>query len=196
MDLEKTSGARLVGCVTALHSFAQIWPQLLVEHAISLERPQRTTSSAQSLYKSNSVTRFIVTQAKAATSATSKTPSNTVMSTKSIKSIANAKNIDTLLVANETETEKINLPPDSVQDKTAFIFNNLSQLNLTSKCEEVKEILIKEYYPWMSQYLVLKRASIEINFHTLYSNFLDALKMPELLILTTNETFRNIKVLL
>jgi CCR4-NOT transcription complex subunit 1 len=137
-----------------------------------------------------------VTQAKAATSATSTTPSNTVMSTKSIKSIANATNIDTLLVANETETEKINLPPDSVQDKTAFIFNNLSQLNLTSKCEEVKEILIKEYYPWMSQYLVLKWASIEINFHTLYSNFLDALKMPELLILTTNETFRNIKVLL
>lgn len=153
-------------------------------------------TSAQSLYRSNSVTGNIVTQAKAATSSTSTTPSNTVMSTKSIKSIANATNIDTLLVANESESDKINMPPDSVQDKTAFIFNNLSQLNLTSKTEEIKEILFKEYYPWMSQYLVLKRASIEINPHTLYSNFLDALKMPELLILTTNETFRNIKVLL
>ena len=153
-------------------------------------------TSAQSLYRSNSVTGNIVTQAKAATSSTSTTPSNTILSTKSIKSIANATNIDTLLVANETEVEKITNPPDSVQDKTAFIFNNLSQLNLTSKTEEIKEILLKEYYPWMSQYLVLKRASIEINFHTLYSNFLDALKMPELLILTTNETFRNIKVLL
>lgn len=153
-------------------------------------------TSAQSLYRSNSVTGNIVTQAKAATSSTSTTPSSTALSTKSIKSIANATNIDTLLVANETESDKINMPPDSVQDKTAFIFNNLSQLNLTSKCEEIKEILIKEYYPWMSQYLVLKRASIEINFHTLYSNFLDALKMPELLTLTTNETFRNIKVLL
>lgn len=153
-------------------------------------------TSAQSLYRSNSVTGNIVTQAKATTSATSTTPSNTVMSTKSIKSIANATNIDTLLVANETETDKITTPPDSVQDKTAFIFNNLSQLNLTSKTEEIKEILLKEYYPWMSQYLVLKRASIEINFHTLYSNFLDALKITELLILTTNETFRNIKVLL
>lgn len=153
-------------------------------------------TSAQSLYRSNSVTGNIVTQAKAATSSTSTTPSSTVLSTKSIKSIANATNIDTLLVANETESEKITNPPDSVQDKTAFIFNNLSQLNLTSKTEEIKEILLKEYYPWMSQYLVLKRASIEINFHTLYSNFLDALKMPELLILTTNETFRNIKVLL
>ncbi len=99
-------------------------------------------------------------------------------------------------MANESHAEKITNPPDNVQDKTAFIFNNLSQLNLQTKCDEIKEILIKEYYPWMSQYLVLKRASIEINFHTLYSNFLDALKMPELLILTTNETFRNIKVLL
>jgi CCR4-NOT transcription complex subunit 1 len=99
-------------------------------------------------------------------------------------------------VANETEQEKITNPPDSVQDKTAFIFNNLSQLNLTQKCEEIKEILVKEYFPWMAQYLVLKRASIEFNFHLLYSNFLDALKMNELLILTTNETIRNIKVLL
>lgn len=153
-------------------------------------------TSSQSLYRSNSVTGNIVTQAKAAAATTTTTPSSAVLSSKSLKSIANATNIDTLLVANETESEKITMPPDSVQDKTAFIFNNLSQLNLTSKCEEIKEILIKEYYPWMSQYLVLKRASIEINFHTLYSNFLDALKMPELLILTTNETFRNIKVLL
>lgn len=37
MELEKSNGARLVGCVTALHSFAQIRPQLLVEHTISME---------------------------------------------------------------------------------------------------------------------------------------------------------------
>ncbi|CAO1323562.1 unnamed protein product [Diamesa serratosioi] len=158
------------------------------------------TSTQSSLYRSNSVTGSIVTQAKPvvpATPPTTSAPTSSGLAPQTrMKSIANATNIDTLLVANETELEKIQAPPDSVQDKTAFIFNNLSQLNLTSKCEEIKEILIKEYYPWMSQYLVLKRASIEINFHTLYSNFLDALKMHELLILTTNETFRNIKVLL
>jgi CCR4-NOT transcription complex subunit 1 len=148
-------------------------------------------SSSQSLYRSNSVTGNIVTQAKGATTP-STTPSSSAgaIPPKTIKSIANATNIDTLLVANESETEKITMPPDSVQDKIAFIFNNLSQLNLTTKCEEIKEILLKEYFPWMARYLVLKRASIEINFHTLYSNFLDALKMNELLILTTNETFK------
>jgi CCR4-NOT transcription complex subunit 1 len=47
-------------------------------------------------------------------------------------SIANATNIDTLLVATEKE-EKMTAPPDTVQDKVAFIFNNLSQLNLQTK---------------------------------------------------------------
>lgn len=108
-------------------------------------------------------------------------------------SIANATNIDTLLTATE---EKINPPPEAVQDKTAFIFNNLSQLNLQSKCEELKEILMDEYYPWLSQYLVMKRASIELNFHALYSNFLDVLKIREINNMVTRETYRNIKVLL
>lgn len=42
----------------------------------------------------------------------------------------------------------------------------------------------------------MKRASIEFNFHALYSNFLDVLKVPELTRLVVRETFRNIKVLL
>lgn len=167
-------------------------------------------SSINALYRSNSVTLNIGSQQQqqqqqapaqkmpaAPTSSSNTSSSVAPLTTQArVKSIANATNIDTLLVANESHAEKIVLPPDNVQDKTAFIFNNLSQLNLQTKCDELKDLLIKEYYPWMSQYLVLKRASIEINFHTLYSNFLDALKMPELLILTTNETFRNIKVLL
>lgn len=83
-----------------------------------------------------------------------------------------------------------------MQDKTAFIFNNLSQLNLQQKCDEIREIVTEEYWPWMAQYLVMKRASIELNFHALYSNFLDCLKLPEVYKMVTRETFRNIKVLL
>lgn len=110
-------------------------------------------------------------------------------------SIANATNIDTLLTATDRE-EKINAPPEPIQDKTAFIFNNLSQLNLSTKCEELKEIITDEYYPWLSQYLVMKRASIELNFHALYSNFLDVLKARDVNKMVTKETYRNIKVLL
>jgi cohesin loading factor subunit SCC2 len=37
MEYEKSDMTRLVGCVTALHSFAQIRPHLIVKHAITLE---------------------------------------------------------------------------------------------------------------------------------------------------------------
>ncbi|XP_045510260.1 CCR4-NOT transcription complex subunit 1 isoform X1 [Colias croceus] len=110
-------------------------------------------------------------------------------------SIANATNIDTLLTATDRD-DKINTPPEAIQDKTAFIFNNLSQLNLQAKCDELKEIITDEYFPWLAQYLVMKRASIELNFHVLYSNFLDVLKLREINKLVTKETYRNIRVLL
>ncbi|KNC33754.1 hypothetical protein FF38_05850 [Lucilia cuprina] len=143
-----------------------------------------------SIYRSNSVTGNIVTtptQQKPMVVAQSIHPAR-------MKSIVTATNIDTLLVANQEE--KITVPPEAVQDKTAFIFNNLSQLNIPQKVEEIKDIMIKDYWPWLSQYLVLKRASMEFNFHSLYSNFLDALKNPEINKYVTKETLRNIKVLL
>ncbi|XP_014252247.1 CCR4-NOT transcription complex subunit 1 isoform X3 [Cimex lectularius] len=135
----------------------------------------------------------------AQTTVTTTTTVATKVSTTSVissrPSIANATNIDTLLVATEKE-DKMVTPPESLQDKVAFIFNNLSQLNLQTKCDELREIVSEEYYAWMAQYLVMKRASIELNFHILYSNFLDVLKIPELNVLVLQETFRNIRVLL
>ncbi|XP_054476256.1 CCR4-NOT transcription complex subunit 1 isoform X3 [Anoplopoma fimbria] len=107
----------------------------------------------------------------------------------------NTTNIDTLLVATD-QTERIVEPPENVQEKIAFIFNNLSQSNMTQKVEELKETVKDEFMPWVSQYLVMKRVSIEPNFHGLYSNFLDTLKNPEFVKMVLNETYRNIKVLL
>lgn len=110
-------------------------------------------------------------------------------------SIANATNIDTLLVATEKD-DKLIVPPEAMQDKVAFIFNNLSQLNLPEKCDELRDLVTEEYFPWISQYLVMKRASIELNFHTLYSNFLDVLKINDVKKMVLVETYRNIRVLL
>ena len=58
----------------------------------------------------------------------------------------------------------------------------------------MKKEVTDDYLPWVSQYLVMKRASIEPNFHTLYANFTDALGMAKLTTMVTKETFRNIKV--
>lgn len=52
----------------------------------------------------------------------------------------------------------------------------------------------EEYIPWCAQYLVMKRASIEPNFHPLYSSFLDALNKPDLNKRVLLEAYRNIKV--
>ena len=47
-------------------------------------------------------------------------------------SIANATNIDTLL-ANQEGVDGIVVPPETLQDKVFFIFNNLSQANMDQK---------------------------------------------------------------
>jgi len=57
-------------------------------------------------------------------------------------SIANTTNIDTLLVATEKD-EKLIVPPENLQDKIAFIFNNLSQINLQTKVIQNLYIYLK-----------------------------------------------------
>ncbi|XP_049339752.1 CCR4-NOT transcription complex subunit 1 isoform X3 [Astyanax mexicanus] len=136
---------------------------------------------------------------QASTLVTTTTTTTTVAKTSTISRPTapsiNTTNIDTLLVATD-QTERIVEPPENVQEKIAFIFNNLSQSNMSQKVEELKETVKEEFMPWVSQYLVMKRVSIEPNFHSLYSNFLDTLKNPEFVKMVLNETYRNIKVLL
>lgn len=50
------------------------------------------------------------------------------------------------------------------------------------------------YLPWLAQYLVMKRVSIEPNFHPLYSSFMDAMNNKKFAELVLRETYRNIKV--
>ena len=68
--------------------------------------------------------------------------------------------------------------------------------NMNQKCEELKKEVKEDHLPWVAQYLVMKRASIEPNFHTLYANFVEALGIKEITEMVILETFRNIKVLL
>lgn len=50
----------------------------------------------------------------------------------------NTTNIDTLLVATD-QTERIVEPPENIQEKIAFIFNNLSQSNMTQKVSMLQQ---------------------------------------------------------
>ena len=111
-------------------------------------------------------------------------------------SIANTTNIETLLVANENDSSHVKpvAPSEAIQDKIAFIFNNLSLMNMQPKGDELKDNLKEDYWDWVAHYLVVKRVSIEPNFHTLYSQFIDVLKKENLLEAVLTETYRNIKV--
>ena len=65
---------------------------------------------------------------------------------------------------------------------------------VVTQADELLQALKDEYLLWTAQYLVMKRASIEPNFHPLYSSFLDTLNKITLYKRVLLETHRNIKV--
>uniref|UniRef100_A0A803TVR4 CCR4-NOT transcription complex subunit 1 n=1 Tax=Anolis carolinensis TaxID=28377 RepID=A0A803TVR4_ANOCA len=164
--------------------------------SIALAQAQAQAQAPAKAPLAGQVSTIVTTSTTTTTAAkTTITPVGRVSFKKDVPPSINTTNIDTLLVATD-QTERIVEPPENVQEKIAFIFNNLSQSNMTQKVEELKETVKEEFMPWVSQYLVMKRVSIEPNFHSLYSNFLDTLKNPEFNKMVLNETYRNIKVLL
>ncbi|KAL4586993.1 hypothetical protein LXL04_011641 [Taraxacum kok-saghyz] len=90
----------------------------------------------------------------------------------------------------------LHAPPSETQDKISFIINNLSAANIEAKAKEFTEILKEQYYPWFAQYMVMKRASIEPNFHDLYLKFLEKTSSRPLTREIVQATYENCKVLL
>ncbi|KAH7284495.1 hypothetical protein KP509_34G056500 [Ceratopteris richardii] len=107
-----------------------------------------------------------------------------------------ALNIGTLVAAAERRDTPIEAPSSDVQDKIAFIINNISAANLDTKAKEFTEVLKEQYYPWFAQYMVMKRASIEPNFHDTYLKFLDKVNSRTLHKEVVKATYENCKVLL
>ncbi|XP_065678715.1 CCR4-NOT transcription complex subunit 1 isoform X1 [Hydra vulgaris] len=144
---------------------------------------------------SQSMIPVYVSKTSAITTGSNVVTAVTTISTTTSKepSIAITTNIDTLLDATQSGMIQ---PGEVIQDKVHFIFNNISAQNIKQKATDLKQTILPEYYPWLAQYLVMKRVSIEPNFHSLYSEFLQALSVAELSQMVLDETYRNIKVLL
>eukprot|EP01132_Coremiostelium_polycephalum_P002550 gene2550-3156_t len=100
--------------------------------------------------------------------------------------------LGTLLSASK----EIIQPDEATKDKIYFIINNISLHNLDAKTKELKDILKPEYQDFLAQYLVVKRVSIEANFHNLYLAFLDRLAIPDLFQKIVYYTHQNINTLL
>ena len=60
--------------------------------------------------------------------------------------------------------------------------------------EEATGLISEEHVHWVAEYLVMKRASIEPNFHALYMSFMDQFGSALLRKQVLRETYRNIKV--
>ncbi|XP_024528197.1 CCR4-NOT transcription complex subunit 1 isoform X1 [Selaginella moellendorffii] len=106
-----------------------------------------------------------------------------------------ALNIETLVAAAERR-DPIENPSLETEDKVAFIINNISVANYEAKAKECLEVLKDKYYPWFAQYMVMKRASIEPNFHDIYLKVLDKMNSRALDQEIVNATYQNCKVLL
>ncbi|KAF6141661.1 hypothetical protein GIB67_001213 [Kingdonia uniflora] len=107
-----------------------------------------------------------------------------------------ALNIETLVAAAERRDAPIETPASEIQDKILFMINNISTSNVEAKAKEFTELLKEEHYPWFAQYMVMKRASIEPNFHDLYLRFLDKINSKTLNKEIVKATYENCKVLL
>eukprot|EP00898_Chlorokybus_atmophyticus_P005844 jgi/Chlat1/6260/Chrsp44S05774 len=110
-------------------------------------------------------------------------------------SFATALNIDTLITAVD-RLEDMKVPSEGVQDKLHFLINNISAANLDVKAQELLLMINPDYTNWFAQYMVVKRASIEPNFHELYISVLDKLNAKNVHQEVLKATHENVRVLL
>lgn len=110
------------------------------------------------------------------------------------ESSLNSINFNTLLEASNVG--ELVIPAESIQDRIFFIVNNLSLGNVEGKSSELMSVLKEPYFMWFSRYLVIKRASIEPNYHLLYVALLTAIANEMLESEILSETYQNIKILL
>ncbi|ORZ06742.1 CCR4-Not complex component, Not1-domain-containing protein [Lobosporangium transversale] len=122
------------------------------------------------------------------------TPASTIVPQPAAPPVFTSLNVDTLLIGRDDIDYEA--PNEQTQDKILFIVNNVSQSNLEVKLAEMKELLRESAYRWFSNYIVVKRASIEPNYHVLYLQFLDGLQSPLLYRHILHETYANIKILI
>ncbi|KAI3965367.1 hypothetical protein MKX01_042848 [Papaver californicum] len=114
----------------------------------------------------------------------------------SITGFGSALNIETLVAAAERRDNPIEVPASETQDRILFLINNISSANFETKAKELTEVLKEEFYPWFAQYMVMKRASIEPNYHDQYLKFLDKVNSKVLNKEIVKATYENCKVLL
>lgn len=87
-------------------------------------------------------------------------------------SFASTINAETLEQAAE-QWNDFPQPEEAVQDRIHFLINNVSANNIMQKSADVQSVISEEFYPWFANYMVVKRAAQEANFHALYLELME-----------------------
>ena len=88
------------------------------------------------------------------------------MATKPNTMLFSTINADTLEQAANSTSYKT--PDQALIDKVHFLVNNITNANIDVKVKELAGLITVEYYQWFANYLVVKRAAQEPNFHPVY----------------------------
>ena len=78
-------------------------------------------------------------------------------------STINAETLEQAASANDYP-----VPDTKTVDRVHFFVNNLTSTNVDVKAKELAGVVTLDYYPWFANYLVVKRAAQEPNFHPVY----------------------------
>ncbi|DAA78287.1 TPA_exp: Uncharacterized protein A8136_4263 [Trichophyton benhamiae CBS 112371] len=80
-------------------------------------------------------------------------------------------------------------PDEDTHDKILFILNNVSEQNIKSKLQDLRESLKDEHHQWFASYLVEERAKLQPNFQQLYLDLLELIDDKTLWAEVLRETY-------
>eukprot|EP01059_Diplonema_ambulator_P009701 TRINITY_DN19646_c0_g1_i2.p1 TRINITY_DN19646_c0_g1~~TRINITY_DN19646_c0_g1_i2.p1 ORF type:complete len:2034 (+),score=692.67 TRINITY_DN19646_c0_g1_i2:84-6185(+) len=103
--------------------------------------------------------------------------------------------LDISSLTRKPEDEMV-VPPPHVIEKCGFIVNNLDLAKMQQSIEDLKDLLKPEFFPYFANYLIVKRISLEPNFHKLYQKMLDNIKDRDLDNHVTQASYRAVRTLL
>jgi CCR4-NOT transcription complex subunit 1 len=91
---------------------------------------------------------------------------------KEAPSLASLVNTESLESAAEKYKDFLEPPPLAVE-KVLFFMNNVTVVNVDVKVVEIKEKIYPDFLAWFANYIVVRRAAQEPNYHGLYVSLCD-----------------------
>ncbi|EPY27898.1 CCR4-NOT transcription complex subunit 1 [Strigomonas culicis] len=99
---------------------------------------------------------------------------------KAASPVANQDQLHTLDIGTLITHRSITAPPRVIQEQINFLIGNTDVNNIDSNSRELSQLLRPEYYEYFADYIVVKRASLEPNYHKVYLDLIGKLNARDL----------------